>query len=506
MTVSRRRDARGDAQSAARQQVTRTVHPMDSKWMLADGSTTARPLLRDLLLTTVLFSAITVAVVASWRPLFAADDFVVDWFNAVVAGSAPTITMLHFLTDLGGAQSAWLVIPLAVVWLLVRGAPRAALYAAVAGVGAAALDPGLKALVDRARPVVEATVATAPGASFPSGHALGSTVTYGLLALIVMPAVAPRHRRTVVGAAAAIVLVVGITRVALGVHHPSDVLGGWCLGVLLLGLTNLALVRPQPTSGVAGDTSPSDAFDLAPRAGAPLPDGARTIGALVAAATMLWAGLLLLGELLSAPSGVVLDFDAGILGWLVSVRGGFLSTLTRLVGRFGGTVGIVVGLVIAVVVALAITRRWRPPLLLVAAVVGETAIFLATVTIVERGRPEVNPLPANLPPTPSFPSGHAAAAAALYGAVALLAHAWARRWVAWSTTVAAVLVVVGVALARLYSGVHYPTDVMASLLYVGVWLSVCWHVLRPWPDDGRATEERGEDAAQTATPDAEVHP
>lgn len=431
--------------------------------------------------------------------MFAVDDAIVDALNEVVSGSALVVTVLQFVTGLGGAQAAWLLIPLAVVWLLIRRLSRAAVYVAATGLGAAVLDPAFKALLGRARPLVDDPVASAPGPSFPSGHALGATVTYGLLLLIFLAAVPPSRRRAVAAAATVLVVVVGLSRVALAVHHPTDVLAGWSLGVLWLGITNVALMRPDGAGRAAVDRPGDGAGALrpAPRAGDPLPEGARSAAVLVLAAVLLWGALLGLGELLSDPRGVVLDVDAVVIDWLVSVRTEWLSDVAALVGRLGGTVGIVTGLVVAAVVAVAVTRRWRPALFLITAVAGETAIFLATVTIVERGRPTVELITENLPPTPSFPSGHAAAAVALYGAVALLVRAWAPRWAGRLVFGVAIVVALGVALSRLYRGVHYPTDVFASILYTSIWLAVCWRVLRPGPTAWRGDDDTAADLQST---------
>lgn len=455
---------------------------MDTPWRLVGGEATDRPLLPDLAASASAFVVLLGLVVVAWDPLLAFDEAAVDALNEAVSGTGPVVTALRFLTDLGGAQAAWLLIPLVVVWLLVRRAPRAAAFAAAAGVGAAILDPAVKALVGRTRPVVDVTVATAPGPSFPSGHALGSTVTYGVLVLVFLPAVPHRHRRAVAAAAASIVAVVGLTRVALGVHNPSDVVAGWALGLAWLAVGNVVFLQPGRVAASPG----TDALDgrpsqPAPRARDALPEGGRSVASLVVGAVLLWGALLGLGELLSEPTGVVLDLDATIIDVLVSIRTESLSRAAGLVGHLGGTAGIIAGLVIASSLALAVTRRWRPPLFVLAAVVGESLIFYATVTIVDRGRPEVPVLTGNLPPTPSFPSGHVAAALALYGAAALLVGAWGTRWLGRLALTLAIVVVLGVSLSRLYTGVHYPTDVIASMLFTIVWLAICWRVLRPGP-------------------------
>jgi undecaprenyl-diphosphatase len=121
--------------------------------------------------------------------------------------------------------------------LLVRGQRRLALWAGVTMVVAGLVGDGLKTVVARARPALPDPVATAPGYSFPSGHALNSFVFFGILLLLVLPLL-PRGWRWVAWAVAvAGVLLVGFDRVALGVHYVSDVVGGWLLGAGLLALS-----------------------------------------------------------------------------------------------------------------------------------------------------------------------------------------------------------------------------------------------------------------------------
>ena len=402
------------------------------------------------------------------------------------------------LTDLGGAQASWLLLPVLVAWLLVRRVPRLAVWVAVSGLGAAVLDPAVKAVVGRVRPVVEAPVAAAPGASFPSGHALGSTVTYGVLLLVFLPVVPDRHRRTVMAGVVALVAFVGVTRVALGVHYPSDVVGGWSLGVLWLAVTVTAFRRrgapysqahveaggPPSESGLAPRVRP--ALEPAPARTRPLPEGWRDTARLLVAGVLLWGLLLGAGVLIADVFPVVQRAEAGVLEWLARNRSPGLTTVAVAVGRLGGTLGIVVAVAVAAPLALAATRRWAPPVFLLVAVVGETALFLATATVIERTRPPmVRLLTPELPPTSSFPSGHVAAATATYGAVAVLVWAWAPRgsdgpgWLRWTGFAVAVPVIVGVALSRLYRGVHFPTDVVVSVLYATLWLAVCWRVIRP---------------------------
>lgn len=108
---------------------------------------------------------------------------------------------------------------------------REAVVLLLASTGGVALSQGLKLLFGRDRPPPDLHLVEAINASFPSGHAMLSAVVY--LTLGALTARFARTRRVKVFAlvgAAAVALLVGMSRVYLGVHWPSDVLAGWSLG------------------------------------------------------------------------------------------------------------------------------------------------------------------------------------------------------------------------------------------------------------------------------------
>ncbi len=110
-----------------------------------------------------------------------------------------------------------------------RGQGRLALYVVAARVGALVLSQGLKLAVDRVRPVFDVPVATALGGSFPSGHALGSSVFWTTTAVLLVPHL--RRPRLLLVTAVAVAVIVSVSRVLLGVHYLSDVVGGLLLGL-----------------------------------------------------------------------------------------------------------------------------------------------------------------------------------------------------------------------------------------------------------------------------------
>jgi undecaprenyl-diphosphatase len=122
--------------------------------------------------------------------------------------------------------------------------------AAVAGGGL--LDVALKAVFHRTRPTWDLPLLTARGWSFPSGHAMGSLVAYGMLAyLLVRDAKGRRPRLAIVVGAVALVLLIGLSRMYLGVHYFSDVVGGYAAGVVWLAacITGLEVARRMPHAG-----------------------------------------------------------------------------------------------------------------------------------------------------------------------------------------------------------------------------------------------------------------
>lgn len=106
---------------------------------------------------------------------------------------------------------------------------------------------------------------------------------------------------------------------------------------------------------------------------------------------------------------------------------------------------------------------WRQAAFLAVAVVLQSLVFLVITESVDRHRPEVHRLDAS-PPTSSYTSGHTGAATALYGGLAVLALSRLRG--PWRRIVGALLLLVPVlvAVARLYRGMHHPTDVVGGLV------------------------------------------
>ncbi|MBC2900179.1 phosphatase PAP2 family protein [Streptomyces cupreus] len=185
-----------------------------------------------------LCSALLLALVAvRWHPLMTLDGDIAETTHRWAVDESGLTQAFRILTD--WVWDPWtmrILCAVAVLWLLLRHAARwAALWLAVTTALSSALQQGMKAAMDRSRPVWPDPVDSAHYAAFPSGHAMTATVVCGLLLYLLHRHGAGRAVwRTAVAVAVVSVVGVGLTRVWLGVHWASDVVGGWLMGAALV--------------------------------------------------------------------------------------------------------------------------------------------------------------------------------------------------------------------------------------------------------------------------------
>lgn len=135
------------------------------------------------------------------------------------------------ITALGGFGVLALVTLLVAGFLLLQKKWLDTLLLLMATLGGTAISEGLKVGFARPRPDLVAHAVDVTSMSFPSGHAMLSAVTYLTLgAMLARTQPQNRARAYILGAAVLLTLIIGASRVYLGVHWPTDVLAGWCLG------------------------------------------------------------------------------------------------------------------------------------------------------------------------------------------------------------------------------------------------------------------------------------
>jgi undecaprenyl-diphosphatase len=184
-------------------------------------------------------------------------------------------------------------------------------------------------------------------------------------------------------------------------------------------------------------------------------------GFAVLALVSIALGLVVTDVLLD--SGGLRRADNGFVDSLVAERTPFLTDASSVFSTVGGAplLPILVG---AIAIVAAVLRQWLVAAFAVFALIVESATYRVTTLAVPRDRPHVHRLE-GLPADASYPSGHTAAAIAVYvGLVLLLTSRFPTRALRVSAWAVAIVIPVLVAFARMYRGMHHPLDVAGGLV------------------------------------------
>jgi len=215
----------------------------------------------------------------------------------------------------------------------------------------------------------------------------------------------------------------------------------------------------QPTNGVTLIASKT-------------PEEART--RLIVEAVLAALGALVFVLLAAAfvRGGQVVAVDHDFSRWVADNVPGGVEWVARVFTWLGGVVGSTAVAAVAVIVLWRASRR-ADAIFVVLAVLGITALVAVLKATYERARPDLgSPIP--LPHSSSFPSGHAATAVVLYGALGLLLAERARsplRSAAWLA--AAVVMALAIGASRVLLNVHFVSDVAAGFAVGLAWLCCC---------------------------------
>jgi undecaprenyl-diphosphatase len=166
--------------------------------------------------------------------------------------------MVRDITALGSFSLLGLIVLGVCAYLYLARMRSAALFVLVSVLGGTLLSTILKMGYNRPRPDLT-TMSEQFTASFPSGHAMLSAVTFLTLGAL-LARFAPTRRLQVLslGGALLLTLLVGLSRLYMGVHYPSDILAGWCLGsawALLCSSVAIVLQRRGSVDRPAGQDS-----------------------------------------------------------------------------------------------------------------------------------------------------------------------------------------------------------------------------------------------------------
>jgi undecaprenyl-diphosphatase len=215
---------------------------------------------------TVLLLALAAAIVAlvlfAWLAgeVFAGGTAAFDAMvrRLVHQEASPSLTrIMRFFTELGEVRSLVVLGAGVLAALLASGMPRAAWLFGITMAGAGALNATLKLAFRRTRPEAFFGTALPDSYSFPSGHALLSVCFFGFIAAVLTSRLRNRAAQFAVWAATCVtVLLIGFSRIYLGVHYPTDVVAGYAAAVFWVGAVvwgdHLLRRRRIRTKGEAG--------------------------------------------------------------------------------------------------------------------------------------------------------------------------------------------------------------------------------------------------------------
>ncbi len=139
-----------------------------------------------------------------------------------------------FMTDSWYGQITLIVLLFAVIFLINKKYKDAIII--ILALPAAKYIYGvLKMLIERPRPPLESRLVEVSSFSFPSGHSTMSMVLFGLLIYFAYKFINNKVLKTVIIVSLALfILLIGFTRIWLGVHYPTDIIGGYSLGICFI--------------------------------------------------------------------------------------------------------------------------------------------------------------------------------------------------------------------------------------------------------------------------------
>lgn len=228
---------------------------------------------RTALILLVLFAAaaflfITIASEIRANETQAIDNFILRALRtkenpAIPLGPPWLFQTVHDISALGGWAVLTILTIVVSVYLAIKRRGRLLAFFLCSTIGGTLAMSLLKTYFARPRPSAVPFLTTVTDASFPSGHSMLSAIVYLTLGAILSRATPERALRIFYFVVAVILsLLIGLSRIYLGVHHPSDVLAGWCAAIMWGTLSYLiaewfqrrGVVEPESSSGCAPDT------------------------------------------------------------------------------------------------------------------------------------------------------------------------------------------------------------------------------------------------------------
>lgn len=159
------------------------------------------------------------------------DNTIYLWLSKII--KEPITTFVKIITIMG---SGYIVIPICIISIVYFWRKKEAKYILINLITIFFTNQLLKRIVERPRPegfrIVEEL-----GYSFPSGHSMVSMAFYGFFIYLIYKKVKNNYIKWIsISLLSLLIILIGISRIYLGVHYASDVLAGFLLSISYLGL------------------------------------------------------------------------------------------------------------------------------------------------------------------------------------------------------------------------------------------------------------------------------
>ena len=165
------------------------------------------------------------------KEAFAFDKIILLWIHSFTSPSLDRV--MHVITSFNDPNTVSIIAGVALLLLILKQCYPEAKIFAIDCAGGVILSYGLKSVFGKTRPDLWQSAIEEVSFSYPSGHALGSTVLYGFLAYLFATRY-PQFSWLIYFAVVLLIGAIGLSRLYLGVHWPTDIIGGYGIGFLWL--------------------------------------------------------------------------------------------------------------------------------------------------------------------------------------------------------------------------------------------------------------------------------
>ena len=186
----------------------------------------------------VLLGCLCLLVLFGWlsqevleKETFGFDTTILLWLHQY--SNSPVDSLMLGVTKLADPEFVVILVAISLGFLLRHRRVWAAQIFVLACLGGLILNQGLKLVFVKPRPQLWTPLIVEHSYSFPSGHALGSLVLYGLIAVLLVDRY-PHYRVGIYSLASVMIGAIGLSRLFLGVHYPTDIIAGYAVGFLWL--------------------------------------------------------------------------------------------------------------------------------------------------------------------------------------------------------------------------------------------------------------------------------